>query len=543
MAKLLRNRWLRWTLVLAALIALGVGVYRFEEPAPMCVIEGGKLTPYVLTAEGRRLVTLPYHDFEPAQVKGPLEIWDLRTSEKLAHFPFGQGELLGAIAFSPDNCWFASEYSSRDGDDDFPPKTTLQIVHLPTGRSVEIPRRDSELQTSLHFSQKGDVIARIKSGEHTAKLSVFETATGFLVHEQQVVCLSNERAFVGDELLYTVRGANDQLTLVVWSLQQRQEMARLKGYVRTTDQTPDGGFWVAHEEPKGDLVTTGPFVVWNTTLHRPEIELQGANQVAFLATSSDGQYLALMSPLVDGSRIEVRELATERKVCSDHSHLIGALFSPDWRFLVVFREDSAEITMRMLETANMTELWDRPLPAELDGLNFGKDSRIVFYLSRKNLEIRGLDCNSREVRLRLALPVDPKDKFPTLKLTPDRGSMLVHQKQGAPSRPSWLERVPWLSRWTACNDTTVVLDAETCRERLSLRRSHVATAILSDDGQTLVTGHDEPGGRRVLRCWNVNAWKPLHWPIGVPAGLASLLVLCAWWRGRRRTPGQGLPPA
>jgi hypothetical protein len=31
----------------------------------------------------------------------------------------------------------------------------------------------------------------------------------------------------------------------------------------------------------------------------------------------------------------------------------------------------------------------------------------------------------------------------------------------------------------------------------------------------------------------VNARKPLHRALGVPAGLAALIGLFAWWRGRR----------
>ncbi len=54
------------------------------------------------------------------------------------------------------------------------------------------------------------------------------------------------------------------------------------------------------------------------------------------------------------------------------------------------------------------------------------------------------------------------------------------------------------------------------------------TAMLSDDGNTLVTQHDG-----VIRCWDINAWKPLHWPIGVPAGLAALIVLFTVWRRRK----------
>jgi hypothetical protein len=55
MSKLIRSRWLRWTLLAGVLIALGCGIYNVQEQEPMCVIDGNTIDKFWLTADGRRL--------------------------------------------------------------------------------------------------------------------------------------------------------------------------------------------------------------------------------------------------------------------------------------------------------------------------------------------------------------------------------------------------------------------------------------------------------------------------------------------------------
>ena len=85
------------------------------------------------------------------------------------------------------------------------------------------------------------------------------------------------------------------------------------------------------------------------------------------------------------------------------------------------------------------------------------------------------------------------------------------------------------------NDLTVVVDTDSCRARFRLTGWNTLSALLYDDGSTLVTVHQETDNRSVIRCWHVDAWKPLRWAIGVPAGLGTLVVLYVWWRSRRLT--------
>src|SRR5206468_1826080 len=68
------------------------------------------------------------------------------------------------------------------------------------------------------------------------------------------------------------------------------------------------------------------------------------------------------------------------------------------------------------------------------------------------------------------------------------------------------------------HDETVVYDLENNRAGLHLHGYNVAEALLSDDGRTLVTTHDEDGAR-VLRGWDTHGRKPLRYVVGAPLGV------------------------
>jgi hypothetical protein len=156
---------------------------------------------------------------------------------------------------------------------------------------------------------------------------------------------------------------------------------------------------------------------------------------------------------------------------------------------------------------------------------FSADSRTLFLYMCEDADLVAYDSETGAVRMRIPLPANLN---PRLRMTPDQRALLVHQTPGD-RRESWIDRIPWMNRLLPTEaDCVVVIDTNACRERFRLTGSGANSALLSDDGSTVVTGHDG-----VLRCWDLNAWKPLHWPIGVPAGLAVLALLWTGWRRRR----------
>jgi hypothetical protein len=212
-------------------------------------------------------------------------------------------------------------------------------------------------------------------------------------------------------------------------------------------------------------------------------------------------------------------------------------FSPDGRFLAldVMQE---EAMLMVLEVPAMKVLWKQPWISECEAICFSRDSRTVFAMSIDRPELKCYDCKTGKARHKIALSVDSDKVEPKLHKTPDRASLLVHQPiddlapNQTPLWVRWLTWIPWLN-WQPefKNDIMLVLHTDTCRERFRLQGWDTRSALLADDGHTLVTVHVEGDDRRLIRCWEVDAWKPLHWAIGVPAGLGALaFVLFTLWR-------------
>ena len=184
----------------------------------------------------------------------------------------------------------------------------------------------------------------------------------------------------------------------------------------------------------------------------------------------------------------------------------------------------------VVETPTLEVRWsytDRSLNRFLPWLQeFSADSRTLFTLSEDYADVIAYESETGNLRGRIRLL---SDSHRIAHPTPDHRALLVYQIPGK-RRETWIDRVPWMSRLLPTDtDCVIIIDMNAARERLLLTDWRVCGVQLSDDGNTLVTQHNDG----IIRCWDVNAWKPLHWPIGVPAGLAVLGVLFAWWRGRR----------
>ena len=66
---------------------------------------------------------------------------------------------------------------------------------------------------------------------------------------------------------------------------------------------------------------------------------------------------------------------------------------------------------------------------------------------------------------------------------------------------------------------------------MRLQGWNVSGALLTNDGGTLITIHQEMNGR-TLRGWDVGGSKPMRWAFGIPVGVGVLLL--ALVKGYRR---------
>jgi WD40 repeat protein len=134
-----------------------------------------------------------------------------------------------------------------------------------------------------------------------------------------------------------------------------------------------------------------------------------------------------------------------------------------------------------------------------------------------------------------------------------RDRLLVYQVPGwgDPRGPeTWLRQQlrRWLpASWFGDDELQLgvyVFDARSRRVLFEHAGPWLRTAMFSDDGRTVLTIHED-AAEHLLRAWDVPAHKPLRWVLGVPLGLAALVLVVrgGWRRWRRRVPvAQGAAP-
>ena len=185
---------------------------------------------------------------------------------------------------------------------------------------------------------------------------------------------------------------------------------------------------------------------------------------------------------------------------------------------------------------------------------FSGDCRTIAYVPLEMDRVKVLDAATGAVRYEIRTTGEkPTAKHTTL--TPDGRHLLVSQNPagawpdvGLPAPdPLWKRALRWLNinpdRFgPKYHDEVMVHDLQSGHEFRPIGWN-VSDALLSDDGRTLATTHDEDDGR-VLRCWDVDGWKPLRWALGVPTGCGLLFLgfeKC-WRRWRKRRPAMPMPP-
>ena len=285
--------------------------------------------------------------------------------------------------------------------------------------------------------------------------------------------------------------------------------------------------------PRGD--PTGRSIVWNVREQRQQAEFEITGFRSEIR-SLDGRWLALSCVEADRSWVEVRDLQSGQKVTSMDCNGDPRAISPDGRYLVAYVPNDEAGSLNMFQVSSGKLLWKKDTWLLFPVL-FSQDGDSVFALDSRDsgqfdFDFTCFGSETGRVKVKIA-PGDQKvlgDGFAgTASFTPDGRSLLVWSPETY-YRPSFIFRwIPWLRRFKDDPHRyfVVVFDVGAARDRFRLE-GFSAYAMLSQDGQVLVTAHPE------LRCWDVDAGKPLRWAIGVPAGLGMIALLGMWWRGRRR---------
>jgi WD40 repeat protein len=540
MSRLTCNRWIRWSLFVSALVALGIGIYRIQPPEPMCELVGD-LQPERFV-DGK-LVTLPGQEIAMVKAQGAVKVqkvtarrfrpalvqmWNPTNGEEVARF--GKvGQRLGAYCLSVGNRYLAAEVHADDlGEDDHGYKIkSFLLVDLVAGTSQEMPA-DEALNGELQMSPTGKLL--FHRDERGKWLRVFDTATGRILAKRRSAGLIE---ITDETVVHRVPLEPIGYEIEIWDIRDGKPIL--------TIENAEFFCWAARPRrllvgrSLGDADQTRRWEIWNLNTRRIEGQIDLGE---FPVLSECGTRLAVKESKDDCPSVEIRELPSGRLIGTHRGEVFTMYFSDEGRFLAVAFSEPLQLSI--FDTATGKSLWehhtgdDVPLP-----MLFGPASASVYVYQHEPRQLS--EWNWRTGRKEKSIPLPAMENgfhLPNLDVTPDHGSLLIQDSVRVPAvadSPFWAHFknwLPWLNDLPeAKNDLAVVLDIRSGRERFRLSGWSIDRAMLSDDGQTLVTVHAHDN---MLRCWDVDACKPLRWAVGVPAGLASACILFAWWRGRRR---------
>jgi hypothetical protein len=311
----------------------------------------------------------------------------------------------------------------------------------------------------------------------------------------------------------------------------------------------DGQYLLVESRAPGEK--RGRWRVWNLHKQWVQAEFQtdcDPDRVVFAPTN---ETVALRGE----SSIELRHLATGKRLGRLNDRRVGdrPAFSPDGRLLIAadapVRHMGGWVVpnrgLRVLDATTLKEIWNDG-QSQASMCIFTPDSKRIMQIFDASNEVRILDSATGAVIRTIALPPNHSARMPAM--TPDGRFFVAHRDHDdmvalwvvVAVDPWWKKALRWTGidpeRFDSSNrDHAVVYDLENDRECLCLVGWNVIDALLSDDGNTLITLHVEDDGR-VMRCWDVHAWKPLRWAMGVPIGVGVGLIVIAkiWARSRKR---------
>jgi WD40 repeat protein len=541
MSRLIRNRWLRWTLFLAAVITLGVSIYQIQPPAPLCEFSPGKIAPQILSGDGQRLVTLGSRRAVRAgqfYQRGPLQIWDTRTGAEIASL-FDDQHWLYHCTWSDDRRYVAAELLQTMDEEPAPIVRKLVLIDLAAGKVIELAPAASSLVWS--FSPQSRYLVRVSERGRAAgnggapyEFCVFETASGRLIDCFNSYLLdfdTNE-----DTIIHFMALKGEARRLVMRHVRTGQTLATLDGVTQTRSVAPGWHLMALEKTNDNGDTSSDQCVVWNLRERKVDAEFQCSG--SFNAITPDGKWLAAnTNTKKEPPSIELFDLASGRRLARSAKGWSSEQFSPDSQFLLAGDEASH---LAVLDVPSLQPRWRRPAEG-VSAITFSGDGKSLLFCGPSAVNAFDVETG----RLRRQIPFTGSSDYLRWIVTPARHRLAVMKKHERASAPHWLTWPAWLKELieSRLNDAVVVLETDTCRPclRVAGLDTDARLVVLSDDGGTLVTGHPGDDNGVVLRCWDVDAWKPLHWAIGVPAGLALLGTLLAWWRGWRTKKVEGTP--
>lgn len=534
LGNLWRHRWpvLRWTVLALVLTGVSGALHVWLSPEPRWSRRGqfdGKLLP-----DGAAFAYWDPVVFHGVGRRSPLSLVDIATGE-LTRSVFDGVGMITYWALSPDGRYVAA----------VPNNGGLRIADLKSGEEWQA-MDGLPMFGSSSFS---------RNGEHLAVVGVnpvgrlLHTRTGRLVHSWPSGWRGAMFSDGADYLIIHTGSPSDESGVSIWDL-QRGAVATQMDRAEPLAVSADGKtVYVQRKTTEGKRFDR--VIVWDLVNNRSRAEIGTiASDNLNLAVSLDEKIAALWSESAeadDAGRdgrgfLEFWDLPSAKLLASGRITFdIGeGTFSPDGRSFVIL--DMQQLAA--YDTNTGRELWQQQYAMKLVAtvLFFTSDSRMLVVRTRTSLEWReaatGTLLETRFYGDSLFVPATKAWR---------RDRIVAFEMSADLQRPApwWDPLRRWLPvRWMPSEDLlgVYVFDVRSRRTLFEFAAPAVLDAILSDDGETLLTVH-QADDEQILRCWDVPARKPLRWVVGVPLGiLLTLLMLRDGWRLGRRRAAQSVTP-
>ncbi|HZZ78401.1 MAG TPA: WD40 repeat domain-containing protein [Gemmataceae bacterium] len=545
------TRWIVWTALACVLVVLGIGIYQAQQPQPRWQTAKrtltsdepvGSIREVRFSRDGTKVITFAVN-LEIVPRAGTIGVWD-RDTGHVTRYP-GTGRFLATPVFSEDNRYCAGETTRHMGGTEW--KYAITLVDLDEGRQLDFPLTNSADGGDLAFSPTGDILAHTPSDREGPKvLRIFESATGKLLDQRQSFGLFEPDTFSDDHLFHYV---DAEYTIAErWSLATRKPADTFgKPGLMISGLSRDRHALILAKPAEEDK-SPQAFARWDLASRELTIS-PAAKYDRNYTPSPDGKWVADWD-LVPGRCHLIDVASGESKASVENvfgTHWTD--FSPDSRFLAARYQTmlyalpgppapppGAPDALKVYAIPSMNLLW-KTRQDNCKSVAFSQDSGTIYASFESEHAIRLFETETGNPRGAIDMPCLGET---SCRSTSDGRHLLIHRWDGgagALGPRSLPERVvEWIASFVQppdrTRDTIVVYDTVANRERFRLTGLHFDNAWLSDDGATLVTVQ----GDSTLQCWDVVP-KPLHWAVGIPAGLgAALLALTAGygrWRPRK----------
>jgi hypothetical protein len=528
------RRAFRWTILFAALIAVGYGVHRLLPPAPRCVIDvahpvGTRLdSRLVLSAVNQRPIAEMEGQSSEFEIEGPIHDWDTRTGAIRASYFHGNR---GRIWAECDSRFLAVELA----------KGRFLVIDV-----VERNERTVRVDGKAHSAMNA---GRNLSASPDGRFLAFETfgsdglggAQGFvsLVEADEDTPLFEKwvRNDAPDLSLFTPDGRSfiysQAAEVIVWDLVERKEKLRLaqtRGPLRTTS---DGrklvGYLLApHTDRAVDVA------VWEIPNFKPlgTIKLDPRLYGTDVLLSKRGNLLMLTQSNSVRMRLDLWNLDEWKQIAAiDFEDRISLRLCPDENSIAV----NTPQDVVMLDAGDGHIRWRKPLPVspKSDGrcctVMFAEHCSLVLLRNSGVSDMPYLDLHTGEERGRFNFNEVDRMAVGFLGTDHDNGSN-VRQQHSKATKPAPGRFVQLMARWipqlaweNGCHIAHVPSGEVAFQMKSPEALRHVK---LYDDG-TLLTVQEHGKGFR-YQFWDVPSPPRWNWILGVPAGLLAAILFARY---------------